>query len=271
MYPLPYRVASDKKKLEKALRRKIARHRQVRLDDIVIVIIVIPLYSLAGKEKKEGNYLSRKKYSFDTKESTSSEKLIWRSVYSLMRCDSSICQHRPYCWVDPMGKKHYPLKSHHIKRLITYVERGGVLEGHKDVLGVVYDELYREEQDRLERDKCKGGYVIEAGLLYPPINIHLSSSQSTPYGLEISAPKAVDNLQLPSSLDIPGLRDVVVKEYTCDVMLENGLDLEQVYRDQDPSFFIAKGIKIGIARCFVEDIGKWVKNVKNVIPVLELN
>jgi hypothetical protein len=32
-----------------------------------------------------------------------------------------------------MGKKHYPLKSHHIKRLITHVEKGGVLESQKDV------------------------------------------------------------------------------------------------------------------------------------------
>lgn len=39
----------------------------------------------------------------------------------------------------------------------------------------------------------------------------------------------------------------------CDVMLENGLDLEQVYKDQDPEF-ISKGIKMGIARRFVEDI-----------------
>lgn len=54
-----------------------------------------------------------------------------------------------------------------------------------------------------------------------------------------------------------------------DVMLENGLDLEQVYKDQDPNFFIEKGIKIGIARRFVEDIGKWVKNVK-AMPVYEI-
>lgn len=47
-------------------------------------------------------------------------------------------------------------------------------------------------------------------------------------------------------------------------MLENGLDLEQVCRDQDPHFFIEKGIKIGIARRFVEDIGKWVESVKKV-------
>ncbi|KAJ5202940.1 hypothetical protein N7449_005019 [Penicillium cf. viridicatum] len=95
--------------------------------------------------------------------------------------------------------------------------------------------------------------------------------------------------QVPNPLDIPGLGDVAVKKYgewqvsnvendslrtafreVCDVMLENGLDLEQVYRDQDPNFFIAKGIKIGIARRFVEDIGKWVQNVKNAIPSLEI-
>jgi hypothetical protein len=28
--------------------------------------------------------------------------------------------------VDPAGKKHYPLKAYHIKRLITHVEKGGV-------------------------------------------------------------------------------------------------------------------------------------------------
>ncbi|CAG8122535.1 unnamed protein product [Penicillium nalgiovense] len=166
-----------------------------------------------------------------------------------------------------MGKKHYPLKSHHIKRLITHVKRGGVLEGHKDVPEVVRDELYREEQDRLGRDKHKGSHITRAGLAYPPININVSSSYP---------------------LEIPGLRDIAVKEYgewqvsnvkndslksafreVCDMILENGLDLDQVYRDQDPHFFIKKGIKIGIARRFVEDIRKWVKSVKKVLPILE--
>lgn len=53
-------------------------------------------------------------------------------------------------------------------------------------------------------------------------------------------------------------------------MIENGLDLEQVYKDQNPNFFIEKGIKIGVARRFVEDIGIWVKNVKNAMPVYEI-
>ncbi|CAG8091831.1 unnamed protein product [Penicillium nalgiovense] len=170
-----------------------------------------------------------------------------------------------------MGKKHYPLKSHHIKRLITHVERGGVLEGHKDVPEA-------------------GSRITGAGSAYPPININVSSSQSAPHGLDVSATKAADNSQTLSPLEIPGLRDVAVKEYgewqvsnvendslksafreVCDVMLENGLDLDQVYRDQDPHFFIEKGIKIGIARRFVEDIGKWVEVSRKSYLSLKIN
>lgn len=108
-------------------------------------------------------------------------------------------------------------------------------------------------------------------------------------GLDVSAPKsAVEQIAL-NPLEISGPRDVAVKEYgewqvsnvendtlksafrqVCDVMLDNGLDLEQVYKDQDPKFFIEKGIKIGIARRFVEDIGKWAEQVKKAIPIYEI-
>ncbi|KAJ5294901.1 hypothetical protein N7508_009722 [Penicillium antarcticum] len=50
-----------------------------------------------------------------------------------------------------------------------------------------------------------------------------------------------------SPIEISGLRDVAIEEYVSDVMLENGLDLEQAYKDQDPNLFIVKGMKIGIA------------------------
>jgi hypothetical protein len=45
----------------------------------------------------------------------------------------------------------------------------------------------------------------------------------------------------------------------CDVALSNGLDLEQIYKDQDPEFFIKNDVKIGIAWHFVDDISDWVK------------
>jgi len=74
-------------------------------------------------------------------------------------------------------------------------------------------------------------------------------------------------------LDIPGPRDVAVRNYShwqqskvddeilkvefrkaYDVALADGLDLEQVHRDQDPDFFTDKGFKRGIARRFISNI-----------------
>jgi hypothetical protein len=83
-------------------------------------------------------------------------------------------------------KKHYPVKSHHIKRLITHVEKGGVLEGHKDVPQAVRDELYREEQDRLGRDKRKGSYITGTGVPYQPININVRSPICSRIGHDVT-------------------------------------------------------------------------------------
>ncbi|KAJ5903873.1 hypothetical protein N7504_006256 [Penicillium tannophilum] len=242
-----------------------------------------------GKSSVTQRMLSERDAQLDAEENASGEKPIWRSVYNLMRCDSSTCQHGPHCWVDPMGKKHYPIRSHHIKRLITHVEKGGFLEGHTDVPEAVRDELYREEQERLAKGKRKGGHVDGTGVPYPPININVLPSQSTVHGLDVSTSKAAVDLTPLSPLEIPGSTDRAVEEYTewlvstvdrdtlkasfrqtCEVMLENGLDLEQVYKDQDPNFFIERGIKIGIARRFVENFAKWVKKVKIEVPIYEI-
>jgi hypothetical protein len=167
--------------------------------------------------------------------------------------------------------------------LITYAEKGGVLETHKDVPDEIQEELYMEEQQRLEKEKRKSGTVVETGTPYVPININVLPSQ--PPGLEVTAPKkAVNTVQSENigPLNIPGLRDAAVKEYgewlasrvgddilkasfrqACDVTLSDGFDLEHIHKDQDPEFFVAKGIKPGIARSFVENIQDWVDNVKN--------
>jgi hypothetical protein len=51
----------------------------------------------------------------------------------------------------------------------------------------------------------------------------------------------------------------------CDVSLADGLDLEQVYEDQDPEFFIQSGVKRGVARRFVSDIAGWAKRYIRLI------
>ena len=155
----------------------------------------------------------------------------------------------------------------------------------------IRNELYREERERHERqgkDKRKGGPLVGSGVPYPPCNIiNVLPPQSSAQGLDVSTPEAEVVMSM-SSLDIPDPRDVAV-EYSewemstvendtlksafrqvCDVMLDNGLDLEQVYKDQNPKSFIEKGIKIGIARRFVEDIGNWAEQVKKAIPIYEI-
>jgi hypothetical protein len=82
-------------------------------------------------------------------------------------------------------------------------------------------------------------------------------------------------------LNIPGYRDLAVKEYSewlarsvsddslkaefqqaCDVALLDGLGLDHIYQDQNPGFFVDKGIKPGVARSFVGCIGIWAEEVK---------
>ncbi|KAJ5977200.1 hypothetical protein N7501_000542 [Penicillium viridicatum] len=209
---------SLEKKLEKTLRRKTARHRRLRPDDTVIVastsnrtkrkltkrfedtdiswtaiekqlLMWSDVFSRGkeltlnisfnylndrsspavgqkgdkrGKKSTTQRMLRERDARLHAEEDASGEKPIWNSVYRLMRCDSSTVS----AW--------------------SSLLEGGILESHKDVPEAVRDELYREEQQRLEKDKRKGGQAIGTGAPYPPINIlNVLLSQSSPYGLDI--------------------------------------------------------------------------------------
>jgi hypothetical protein len=181
----------------------------------------------------------------------------------MMKCDSSACHLGPYCWLDPMGKKHYRLRTQTLRRLITYAEKGGVLESHDDVPDEIQEKLYMEEQQRLGKENREGVNVAGPGA---PININVLPSH--PAGIDVTAP-TVDSAGSKdmSLLKIPGFRDVAVKEYgewlasnvsdetlkaafrqASDVTLSDGFDLEHIHEDQNPEFFVGKGIKPGIAR-----------------------
>jgi hypothetical protein len=221
----------------------------------------------------------------DAEENACGQQSIWRRVYDLMKCDSAACHLGPYCWLDPKGMKHYRLRTQTLRRLVTYAEKGGILETHKDVPDEIRDELFMEDQQREERDKRKGGNILGGQMSHSPINInvHPPGVATTALAVEAAGPKPV------GSLKIPGLKDVAVKEYgewlasnvsddtlkagfrqACDITLSDGFELEHIYKDQNAEFFVSKGIKPGIARSFVENIRDWVENVKKALPVLDL-
>jgi hypothetical protein len=127
-----------------------------------------------------------------------------------MKYDSGTCHLGPYCWLDPVGKKHYRLRTQTLRRLVTYAEKGGVLESHKDVPDAIQEELYMEEQQRLEKEKRIGGNIAGPGTPYPPININVLPSH--PAWVDITAPTvgSAESKDV-SPLKIPGFRDLLSK------------------------------------------------------------
>lgn len=215
----------------------------------------------------------------NAEESSSEQASVWKHVYSVMRCPGPPCELGPHCWRDPFGKKHYKVGTHHLRSLIKYVEQGGELNTHDDVPHDIRENLYHEEQQRLDRGSVSRQSAN--GNSCPPINItNVLPSQSIP---SASPPLSAQTVAMQDSgcLNIPGLRDVAVEEYSDwqqsqvgneilkgefrkarDTALSDGLDLGQIFKDQDSSFFIKQGVKRGIARRFVTDIEYWVKRCK---------
>ena len=151
----------------------------------------------------------------DAEEATSGQS-IWRKVCGLMRCPGSPCPWGRYCWIDPVGKKHYPLLTHHFKDLVRFVERGGKLETHDDVPQSIRQELYDEEKKRRDR---KSGKVAGSpgGSSAVTINIlpgHAQQATQSSGRAHSIGPVQIWGSSLADDLDIEGPRDVAVKEFS---------------------------------------------------------
>jgi hypothetical protein len=222
--------------------------------------------------------LAERAAQLDAEQVSSGQLSTWAHVYKLFRCPGPPCNLGPYCWCDPIGKKHYKLLTCHLKSLIKYMDEGNTLQSHDDVPEDIREQLFREQQQSLERHK-KSASTSTASL--PPINIHVLPAQSSQTQAEALAPD-VPLASVPiKPLHIPGLRDEAVEEYcawqqsqvkksslkveyqkACDVIIEEGLDLELIRRDPKPQFLIERGIKRGIAEHVVGDIDYWAKRYK---------
>ncbi|PSN58574.1 hypothetical protein BS50DRAFT_566671 [Corynespora cassiicola Philippines] len=226
--------------------------------------------------------LAERAAQLDAEQETSGNPSIWREVYALMRCPGPPCNLGPHCWRDPFGKKHYKLRTHHLKALVELVQEGHVLKSHDDVPGGIREQLFAEEHQRLDRQPRPASVSTPS---LPPINITnvLPPQSHDPPPVNPTNPVPTIKVRASSDpgLEIPGPRDVAVIAYSewqqsnvvdealktefrkaCDATLQDGLDLEQVHEDQDPSFFIQSGVKRGVARRFVDDIEGWAKRYK---------
>ena len=172
----------------------------------------------------------------------------------------------PHCWIDPVGKRHYRLRTEHLRVLVSFKEQGNALNSHNDVPQHVRDQLHLEERQRLERQP-KSNNVSSP---FPPINITnvLAQSHQSPMSISTEPTPAADVRPCGNiCFTVPGLRDKAVREYSewqqsnvgderlkaefrkaYKVALRFGLDLEQVYSDQDPGLFVKEDVVYGVAR-----------------------
>ena len=152
----------------------------------------------------------------DAEEETSREPSIWRDVYKLLRCPGPPCNLGPYYWPDPIGKRHYKLKTHHFKSLIRQVEQGYKLETPDDVPEEIRQQLYTEEQQRIERHQ-RAPNISPSNP--PPIHVtNMLPTSSTQASNHVSSTSTPAHEILPKStmiipLDIPGYLDTQAEEY----------------------------------------------------------
>ncbi|KAE8383892.1 hypothetical protein BDV26DRAFT_287305 [Aspergillus bertholletiae] len=209
----------------------------------------------------------RERYDQIDAEDSSGQPSVWRDVYWKMRCPGPPCQHEgQYCWQDPVGKKHYKLRTHHLKALVKYVEQGGIIETHDDIPNYIRDQLYAEDSQRRSKQNKTSKYLT-AGSTLPQININVLPTQSSqPLVSSSWGPEATSRTTQSDFIDIPGPLEVVVEEYANwhllqvdtesykenikkarDIALDNCLDLAQIC-EESPDFFVKQGVKIGVAR-----------------------
>jgi hypothetical protein len=208
-------------------------------------------------------------------EASSGQPPIWSKVYELMRCQVPSCNLGPHCWRDPIGKKHYKLRTSHLTRLIGHVKEGYVLDTHDDVPEEVRQQLYAEQQGMERRQKPASASAAN----FPPINITNvlpAPSSQIPPALDMTSASIPIN-----RLDFPRPRDKAVEDYcawqesqvrhpdqkaayqkACEVMMKNCMSLELIYRDANPEFLIHGGVATGVALHIVGDIEDWVKMCK---------
>ena len=140
------------------------------------------------------------------------------------------------------------------------------MRSHDNVPEDVHQQLYADEQQQLERHQRASHRAPSSLAPIHITNVLLGPSHPSSGSAEVQA---------KLRLDVPDFQDTAVEEYSnwqqsrvkrgdqkddmCNMALGHGLDMQQLSDDQDPDFFISRGIKLSVAQRFIHDIRYWVQ------------
>jgi hypothetical protein len=77
-----------------------------------------------------------------------------------------------------MNKKHYRLRTYHLRSLIQYVENDSVIDTHDDVPKTIQEQLRAEEQQQIDQQQKNPNHLINTSRP-PPININVLPTPSS--------------------------------------------------------------------------------------------
>ncbi|KAH7118707.1 hypothetical protein B0J13DRAFT_197512, partial [Dactylonectria estremocensis] len=138
----------------------------------------------------------------------SGQSRVWSNVYNLMRCTGPPCDGR-YCWRDA-NRKHFPLDTSILTKLVQYAEEGNQLDTHQDVPPRILDLIYAKERESAERKRKRKTSDSEGERLIKIINVlpgpytqaliegYLGSSSETS---DVAQTKRSDDLRIPKPRD----------------------------------------------------------------------
>ncbi|KAI8716789.1 hypothetical protein NCS52_00973300 [Fusarium sp. LHS14.1] len=187
---------------------------------------------------------------------------------------------------DPESKKHYKLDTNILGMLVDYAEEGNLLRTHDDVPENIRQVIYKHEEESTERRRLKRKRSDSLA----PINIHVTCpghpgqhSGEIFTGPNVEAREEAQGLALlsrnrPMDLVIPMRRNKALEKYhewqqdqvdslrwqqsiqhVYEITREACLDLKHVHTKVGVEFYTDKGVQLGVALSFINDVPRWVE------------
>ncbi|KAK4077980.1 hypothetical protein Purlil1_12178 [Purpureocillium lilacinum] len=205
---------------------------------------------------------------------------VWAAVYQLMRCSGHPCKNQGgYCFRDPDSKRHFPLDTGVMTKLVRFAEDGNVLDTHKDVPEAIRELIYakaHESSERKQKRKASSEYPEESRPIKIVNVLPSSYRQGSPDSSAGSSPDRSLSTTRTVDLPIPEPRDTAIRTYCqwqCNrvtgadwkkgfqkayaVAMKEFMDLAHIFEEGDVEYFVTQGVPRGIAKSFVRDIEKW--------------